>query len=44
VVGVVVMADDAIEHAVQIWRPEFRSPLHLLYRHTLYKWTHKAAT
>jgi hypothetical protein len=35
-VGLGVMADDALQHAVQLRWPEFRSPLHLLYRYTLY--------
>lgn len=37
IVGHVVMWDDAIQHAIQLRRPQFRSPLHLLYRHLLYE-------
>lgn len=40
IVGLLVMADDAGQHAAQLRRPTFRSPLHLLYRHTLYRWWH----
>ena len=36
VTGLVLPADDALQHAVQVWYPAFRSPLHraygLLYR------------
>lgn len=35
-VAAVIMADDAVQHVVQLRRPDFRSPLHLLYRHTLH--------
>lgn len=31
VLGVVLLADDAMQHAVQVWRPAFESPLHRLY-------------
>lgn len=40
VIALIPMVDDALQHAVQIVRPAFRSPLHLLYRHTLYSWLH----
>lgn len=36
-VGLVVMADDAAQHVVQIWTPEWRSPLHRAYRRLLYE-------
>jgi hypothetical protein len=38
VVGLLVAADDAVQHAVQCSRPEYRSPLHLLARYTVYRW------
>lgn len=38
--GLVVMADDAVQHLIQCWRPAYRSPLHRLYAVTLYRWTH----
>lgn len=31
VAGLIFMADDAIQHAVQLWRPRARSPINLLY-------------
>ena len=40
VVGLVVMADDALQHAIQLERPSYRSPLHRLYAVTLYRWMH----
>lgn len=38
--GLLVMADDALQHFVQLRYPEHRSILHLLYRHTLFAWLH----
>lgn len=38
VLGLLVAADDAVQHAVQCSKPEYRSPLHLLARHTVYRW------
>lgn len=35
-VGLALMLDDTLQHLVQLWRPGFRSPGHLLYRYTLY--------
>ena len=34
--GIVFMADDALQHAVQLFYPKFLSPVHLIYRYTLY--------
>jgi hypothetical protein len=28
--GVLIMWDDAVQHAVQMWKPAYRSPLHVL--------------
>jgi hypothetical protein len=36
--GVAIMADDAVQHFVQLWRSDYRSPLHLLARVTWYRW------
>jgi hypothetical protein len=38
--GLFVMADDSTQHAVQLVRPSYRSPLHLLYRYAIYNPTH----
>lgn len=37
VVGLLVMLDDSAQHVVQIWRPDHRSILHLLYRKYVYE-------
>lgn len=39
-VGLAVLADDALQHAIQTRRPAYRSPLHRAYAVTLYRWTH----
>ena len=39
--GVALILDDALQHVVQLFRPSFRSPIHLLYRHLIYNPTHK---
>lgn len=36
--GLAILADDALQHVIQTRRPDYRSPAHLLYRVTLYRW------
>lgn len=40
-IGCALMVDDSMQHAVQLVRPSFRSPLHLLYRVLIYNPTHR---